>query len=49
MGRTAGGLNARLHAICDGNGAPIRIALSEGQRSDYDGTRLLLADLRAAK
>ena len=44
-GRTAGGLNARLHAVCDGNGRPIRIALTEGQRSDYDGARLLLADL----
>ena len=42
-------MNSKLHAVCDGKGRPIRIALTEGQRSDYDGARLLLADLPAAK
>ena len=41
IGRTAGGLHSYLHAVCDGNGRPIRIALTEGQRSDDDGARLL--------
>ena len=41
IGRTAGGLNSKLHAVCDGNGRPVRITLTEGQRSDYDDGRLL--------
>ena len=32
-----------------GTGRPRRIALTEGQRSDYDGARLLFADLPVAK
>ena len=42
-------MNSKRHAVCDGTGRPIRSALTEGQRSDYDGARLLLADLAAAK
>ena len=49
VGRTAGGLHSRLHAVCDGNGCPVRIALTEGQRSDDDGSRVLLADLSVAQ
>ena len=37
------------HAVCDGNGRPVRIALTEGQRSDDDGARVLVADLLVAK
>ena len=36
----AGGLHSKRHAVCDGNGRPLRIALTEGQRSDDDGARL---------
>ena len=49
IGRTAGGLNSKLDAVCDGNGRPVRLALTEGQRSDYDGARVRLADLAMAK
>ena len=35
--------------MCDGNGRPVRIALTEGQRSDDDGARVLLADHPVAK
>ena len=35
--------------MCDGNGRPVRIALTERQRSDDDGARVLLADLLVAK
>ena len=49
IGRTAGGLHSRLHAVCDDNGCRVRIALTEGQRSDDDGTRVLLADHPVAK
>ena len=42
IGRTVGGLNSKLHAVCDGNGRPLRSARTWGQRSDYDGARLLL-------
>ena len=42
-------MHSRLHAVCDGNGHPVRIALTEGQRSDDDGARVLLADHPVAK
>ena len=35
--------------MCDGNGRLVRIALTEGQRSEYDGACVLLADLAVAK
>ena len=49
IGRTAGGLHSRLHAVCDGNGRWVRIALTEGQRNDDDGAHFLLADPHVAK
>ena len=42
-------MHFRLHAVCDGNGRPVRIALTEGLRSDDEGARVLLADLLVAK
>jgi hypothetical protein len=39
IGRTKGGLNSKLHAICDGR--PIIMLLSEGRMSDYtNGPRI---------
>jgi len=35
IGRTKGGLNSKLHAVCDGQGRPLVMLLSEGQMSDY--------------
>ena len=35
--------------MCDGNGRWVRIALTEVQRSDDDGARVLVADLLVAK
>jgi transposase len=35
IGRTKGGLNSKLHAVCDGLGRPLIMLLSEGQMSDY--------------
>ena len=49
IGRTAGGLNSKLHAVCDGNRRSVRIALTEGQRSDDDSAHLLLVDFPVAK
>ncbi|MBT7647846.1 MAG: IS5 family transposase, partial [Rhodospirillaceae bacterium] len=49
IGRTKGGLNSKLHAVCDGQGWPIIILLSEGQMSDHKGAFLLLASLPGAK
>jgi transposase len=31
IGRTKGGLNSKLHAVCDGAGKPIVLLLSEGR------------------
>ena len=42
IGRTKGGLNSKLHALCDGHGRPLAMTLTEGQVSDYKGAALLM-------
>jgi len=37
-----GGLNSKLHAVCDGQGRPLILLLSEGQMSDYKGAALMI-------
>ena len=37
IGRTKGGLNSKLHAVCDGEGRPMILLLSEGQMSGHKG------------
>ena len=49
IGRTKGGLNSKLHAVCDGMGRPVVMLLSEGQMSDYKGARLIVDALPPAK
>ena len=49
IGRTKGGLNSKLHAVCDGKGRPLIMLLSEGQMSDYKGAALMLNALPHAK
>ena len=34
IGRTKGGLNSKLHAVCDGAGRSVIFLLTEGQMSD---------------
>ena len=45
IGRTKGGLNSKLHAVCDGRGRPLIMLLSEGQTSDFKGAASMLAAL----
>ncbi|WP_249212880.1 IS5 family transposase [Acetobacter thailandicus] len=47
IGRTKGGLNSKLHAMCDGQGRPVCLHLTAGQVSDFKGADVLLADLPA--
>src|SRR5271169_6889072 len=49
IGRTKGGLNSKLHVVCDGQGRPLIMLLSEGQMSDYKGAALMLPALPRAK
>ncbi len=49
IGRTKGGLNSKLHAVCDDQGRPLVMLLSEGQMSDYKGAALMLDAFRDAK
>ena len=49
IGRTKGGLNSKLHAVCDGQGRPVIMLLSEGQMSDYKGAALMLPVLPKAR
>ena len=44
-GRTKGGLNSKLHAMCDGQGRPVHLHLTAGQVSAFKGADVLLADL----
>ena len=48
IGRTKGGLNSKLHAVCDGDGKPLILLLSEGQVSDYRGAASVLPALPSA-
>src|SRR5271154_6535096 len=49
IGRTKGGLNSKLHAVCDGHGRPLVMLLSEGQMSDFKGAALMLPAMPKAK
>nr|WP_255435610.1 IS5 family transposase [Paracoccus sp. S1E-3] len=49
IGRTKGGLNSKLHMICDGLGRPLTFFLSPGQMSDAKGALALLRDLPPAR
>jgi transposase len=48
LGRTKGGLNSKLHAVCDEAGKPILLHLTAGQVSDHKGARHLLSRLPRA-
>ncbi|MGV1988156.1 transposase [Agrobacterium sp. 22-221-1] len=41
-------MNSKLHTVCDGDGRPIILLLSEGQMSDHRGARLALDALPPA-
>ena len=45
IGRTKGGMNTKLHAICDSQGRPLDLFITAGQVSDYIGARALLSGL----
>ena len=49
IGRTKGGLNSKLHAVCDGHGRPVLLHLTAGQVSDYTGARKLLGSGTACR
>lgn len=42
-------MNSKLHAVCDGDGRPLIMLLSEGQMSDYKGAALMIDALPPAK
>ena len=45
MGRSRGGLTTKIHALTDGKGRPLKLALSPGQSHDSLGADLLLRNL----
>ncbi len=45
IGRTKGGLNTKLHAVCDGEGRPLAMCLTPGQISDHIGAKILYSFL----
>lgn len=48
IGRTKGGLNSKLHVVCDDIGKPLVMLLTEGQMSGHKGARLMLDALPPA-
>ncbi len=48
IGRTKGGLNSNLHAVCDGLGRPIILPLTEGQMRDHNGGAIIFPVLPQA-
>lgn len=48
IGRTKGGLNSKLHVVCDDTGKPLVMLLTEGQMSDHKGARMMLKALPPA-
>ncbi len=48
IGRTRGGLNSKLHAVCDGDGKPVVLLLTASQVSDYCGADTVLDALPEA-
>ena len=49
LGRTKGELNSKLHAVCDGQGRPVVMMLSEGQMNDQKGAGFLAPVLPPAR
>jgi transposase len=49
IGRTKGGLNSKLNAVCDGEGRPLVMLPGEGQTSVYKGAALMVEALPPAK
>ena len=45
IGRIKGGMNTKLHAICDSRGRPLNLFVTAGQASDYIRLRALLSSL----
>ena len=48
-GRTRGGLNSKLHAVCDGKGRLVVLLLTDGRMSGHTGAALMLPRLPRAK
>jgi hypothetical protein len=44
-----GGLNSELHAVCDGDGRPLVVVLSEGQTTGLQGAALMLDACRPSR
>ncbi len=42
-------MNSKLHAICDGQGRPLIMLLSEGQMNDHKGAGLMIDALPPAR
>ena len=49
IGRTEGGLNSKLHMVCDALGRPLTFFLSPGQMGDAKGAVALPSDLPPAR
>ena len=49
IGQTKGGMNTKLHAICDSRGRPLNLFVIAGQVRDYIGARALGAAYQASK
>src|SRR3546814_19852287 len=46
IGRTKGGMNSKLHAVCAGHDRPLLMLLSEGRMCDSKGAAPMLSEER---
>ncbi|MBB3133252.1 IS5 family transposase [Rhizobium pisi] len=49
FGRSRGGLTTKIHAVTDGNGLPIKVAITPGNAHDLTAASELLNDLPLAE
>jgi transposase len=42
-------LNTKLHAVCDQDGRPVALPITEGQVSDYKGASVLIDKIPHAR
>ena len=49
IGHTKGGRHSKLHAVCDDNGRPVILLLTEGQASDHRGATMMLPRLPSVR
>lgn len=49
IGKTVGGLNTKLHTVCEDRGRPVLVDITEGQENDVVAAKRMVKDMPRAK